>query len=216
MSARDDVLDRIRTALGPEPEVGRVPRITRDYVVASTVERALQVERFAERAAEYRATVWRCSVEDIAEAVGAALAEHGAERLVAPPGLPEEWRPYGVEWLEDTREAPLAVDELDGADGVVTGCALAIADTGSLVLDAGPRQGRRALTLLPDLHVCVVESSQVVGSVPEAIRALGNAVRTGRRPVTFISGPSATSDIELSRVEGVHGPRRLEIVLAAR
>ena len=213
MSARDDVLDRIRSALGPEPEV---PPIARDYVVASTLDRALQVERFAERAAEYRATVWRCGVDDIAEAVGAALAEHGAERLVAPGGLPEAWRPYGVEWLEDGRDAPLGVDELDGADGVVTGCALAIADTGTLVLDAGPRQGRRALTLLPDLHVCVVRSEQVVATVPEAIRRLGQAVRTGRRPVTFISGPSATSDIELRRVEGVHGPRRLEIVLASR
>jgi L-lactate dehydrogenase complex protein LldG len=212
MIARDEVLGRIRTALGADPVI---PEIPRSYVVASTLDRAARVERFAERAAEYRATVWRCSTEDVRAAVGAALAEHGARRLVAPDGLPEAWRPEGIAWMLDG-ERELGVEELDGADGVVTGCALAIADTGSIVLDAGQRQGRRALTLLPDLHVCVVESSQVVGSVPEAIRALAEAARTGRRPVTFISGPSATSDIELDRVEGVHGPRRLEIVLASR
>jgi L-lactate dehydrogenase complex protein LldG len=212
MSAREDVLGRIRTALGPEPAVFEIPR---DYVVASSLQRDMQVERFAERAAEYRATVWRCAIDDVGEAVGAALAEHGARRLVVPQDLPTAWRPEGIEWLEDG-ERRLAPDELDGSDGVVTGCALAIADTGTIVLDAGGRQGRRALTLLPDLHVCVVRSEQVVGSVPEAIRRLGEAVRTGRRPVTFISGPSATSDIELNRVEGVHGPRRLEIVLATR
>jgi L-lactate dehydrogenase complex protein LldG len=212
MIAREEILDRVQTALGPDPDI---PEIPRDYVVATTLDRIGLVERFAERAAEYRATVWRCSAEDVHQAVGAALAEHGARRLVAPDGLPEAWRPEGIEWMLDG-ERQLAVEELDGADGVVTGCALAIADTGTIVLDAGERQGRRALTLLPDLHVCVVQSSQVVGTVPEAIRALGNAVRTGRRPVTFISGPSATSDIELNRVEGVHGPRRLEIILASR
>jgi len=210
-AAREDVLGRIRTALGPKPRVIEIPR---DYVVASSLQRDRQVERFAERAAEYRATVWRCSEADVADAVGAALAEHRATRLVTPADLPVAWRPAGVDWLED--DPALAADALDGSDGVVTGCAMAIAETGTIVMDAGERQGRRALTLLPDLHVCVVRSSQVVGTVPEAIRRLGEAVRTGRRPVTFISGPSATSDIELSRVEGVHGPRRLEIVLASR
>ena len=210
-AAREDVLGRIRTALGPEPPV---VAIRRDYIVASSLKRDRQVERFAERAAEYRATVWRCTERDIGEAVGAALAEHGARRLVAPTDLPGDWRPTGVTWIDDG--PAIGVQELDASDGVVTGCALAIAETGTIVLDAGARQGRRALTLLPDLHVCVVRSSQVVGTVPEAIRRLGEAVRTGRRPVTFISGPSATSDIELNRVEGVHGPRRLEIVLASR
>jgi L-lactate dehydrogenase complex protein LldG len=209
-AAREEVLGRIRTALGPKPRVIEIPR---DYVVASRLDRDAQVERFAERAAEYRATVWRCRIDDVDDAVGAALAEHRAQRLVVPSDLPAGWRPDGIEWLEDDELDPAA---LDGSDGVVTGCALAIADTGTIVLDGGERQGRRALTLLPDLHVCVVRSEQVVGTVPEAIRRLGEAVRTGRRPVTFISGPSATSDIELNRVEGVHGPRRLEIVLATR
>ena len=157
-AAREDVLGRIRTALGAEPRVIEIPR---DYVVASSLQRDGQVERFAERAAEYRATVWRCSEADVAAAVGAALAEHGARRLVAPSDLPADWRPEGIEWLEDGQG--LGVEELDASDGVVTGCAMAIADTGTIVMDAGERQGRRALTLLPDLHVCVVRSSQVVG-----------------------------------------------------
>jgi L-lactate dehydrogenase complex protein LldG len=211
-AAREDVLGRIAAAVGPAPRVIEIPR---DYVVASSLDHDAQIERFAERAAEYRATVWRCAEHDIADAVAAALAEHGAGVLVAPDDLPGDWRPDGVEWLEDGQRR-LGPAELDASHGVVTGCALAIADTGTIVLDAGEHQGRRALTLLPDLHVCVVRSAQVVGTVPEAIRRLGEAVRTGRRPVTFISGPSATSDIELNRVEGVHGPRRLEIVLASR
>jgi L-lactate dehydrogenase complex protein LldG len=209
-AAREQILGRIRSSLADEPPVMQIPR---DYVVASSLDRDMQVERFAERASEYRATVWRCAYEDVGEAVAAALQEHDARRVAVPADLPAEWRPDGVQWLEDDG---LSAAELDASDGVVTGCALAIAETGTLVLDAGEHQGRRALTLLPDLHVCVVRSAQVVGTVPEAIRKLGEAVRTGRRPVTFISGPSATSDIELSRVEGVHGPRRLEIVLASR
>jgi L-lactate dehydrogenase complex protein LldG len=210
-AAREHILGRIQEALADEPPVYEIPR---DYIVASSLDRDAQVERFAERAAEYRATVWRCAEADVREAVAAALAEHGARRVAVPTDLPAAWRPDGIEWLED--DGRLSAADLDGSDGVVTGCALAIADTGTIVLDAGEHQGRRALTLLPDLHVCVVRSAQVVGTVPEAIRKLGETVRTGRRPVTFISGPSATSDIELSRVEGVHGPRRLEIVLASR
>jgi L-lactate dehydrogenase complex protein LldG len=136
---------------------------------------------FADRAAEYRAGV--------------------------PPGLPAAWRPDGVELVEDENLDPRT---LDGLDGALTGCAVAIAETGTFVLDGAGRSGRRALTLVPDLHLCVVERDQVAGSVPEAIAALAGTTT----PLTFVSGPSATSDIELNRVEGVHGPRRLEIVIA--
>ncbi|MBX5442808.1 MAG: LUD domain-containing protein [Solirubrobacteraceae bacterium] len=160
--------------------------------------------------ADYRAAVTRGAAGDaaIAAAVAEALGRHAARRVVVPPGLPVAWLPPGIEALAD--DPPLDHDAIAAADGVLTGCALAIAQTGTIVLDHTAGQGRRALTLLPDLHVCVVRADQVVADVPDAIAALGDR----RRPVTFVSGPSATSDIELNRVEGVHGPRRLEVVLA--
>lgn len=144
--------------------------------------------------------------DDVAATIGQACADHGAVRLGIPIGLPDAWRPALLELVEDHG---LSARELDALDGAVTGCALAIAETGTIVLDGGERSGRRALTLVPDLHVCVVERGQVVATVPDAIRALEGA----RGPFTFVSGPSATSDIELDRVEGVHGPRRLEVLL---
>jgi L-lactate dehydrogenase complex protein LldG len=144
--------------------------------------------------------------DDIAGTIGLVCEEHGAHRLGVPPALPGEWRPALLELVEDHG---LSARDLDALDGAITGCALAIAETGTIVLDGGERSGRRALTLVPDLHVCVVERGQVVATVPDAIRALEGA----RGPFTFVSGPSATSDIELDRVEGVHGPRRLEVLL---
>ena len=146
-------------------------------------------------------------------AIEAACARQRVGSLVAPADLPEGWRPDGVAVALD--EPPLANRRLDRADGALTGCALAIAETGTIVLDAGAVQGRRALTLLPDLHICVVRAGQIVASVPEAFELLAASVRESARPLTLISGPSATSDIELKRVEGVHGPRRLEVVIVA-
>jgi L-lactate dehydrogenase complex protein LldG len=199
--ARDAVLARIRAALdGAPPGREEVPR---DYDVAWGGDDPVAV--FAERAAEYRATVTRA--EDVAAAAAGICDRHGARRLGVPPGLPAAWRPEGVELVEDEGLDPRA---LDGLDGALTGCAVAIAETGTFVLDGAGRSGRRALTLVPDLHLCVVEREQVAGSVPEAVAALAGTTT----PLTFVSGPSATSDIELSRVEGVHGPRRLEIVIA--
>jgi L-lactate dehydrogenase complex protein LldG len=151
-------------------------------------------------------------VDSVVAGVADACARHGAEELVVPGDALAAWLPPGTRVLRD--DPPLAIEAIDAADGVLTGCAVAIAETGTVVLGAGPRQGRRALTLIPDLHICVVREDQIVGTVPEAIRLLGAAVRGDRVPLTFVSGPSATSDIELSRVEGVHGPRRLELVLA--
>src|SRR6185437_13789731 len=135
-------------------------------------------------------------------------AAHGARRLAVPPDLPEGWLPPGVEATGDA-----TVPALDRVDGVLTGCAAAIAETGTIVLDGGPGQGIRALTLVPDLHICVVAAELVCTSVGEAFQRVEPSVRRRRAPLTLISGPSATSDIELSRVEGVHGPRRLEIVI---
>ncbi len=203
MSARDEILARIRTALadvpGDEPAAAPAPRV--DPAPAD-------VDRFAERAADYQATVVRVAAGEVASAVAAACERHDARRLLVPEGLPSTYAPDGLELLADT--PPLERDTVATADGVLTTCALAIAETGTIILDAGPGQGRRALTLLPDLHICVVPADRIVANVPDAIAQLSGATT----PITFISGPSATSDIELNRVEGVHGPRRLEIIVA--
>lgn len=207
MSDREQILARARAALGKQPELPEVPR---DYngAGASGLDDARAVELFCERVTDYGAGLRRTDAEGTVAAVAAAAAEHGAVALGAPAGLQLEL--HGVGLVLD--DPPLSTAELDLIDGVVTGSALAIAQTGTIVLDGGPRSGRRALSLVPDLHVCVVESSAIVASVPDAIAALASAgLETS--PLTFVSGPSATSDIEFSRVEGVHGPRRLEVVL---
>jgi L-lactate dehydrogenase complex protein LldG len=168
-----------------------------------------RVARFAERVAGYSAHVERVPRADLPTAVQRMLEARAVKRVVVPPDLPVEWRPSGAELLVDGEQAN---EVLDAADGVLSGCALGIAETGTIVLDAGARQGRRAVTLLPDYHLCVVEAEQVVGTVPEAIAALDTAARE-RRPITFASGPSVTSEVELRRVEGVHGPRTLEVLI---
>ena len=164
---------------------------------------------FAERLADYRATVHRCEPAGLAAAVAGALT--GSSQVVAPGDLPDEWLSgYRGPVLADVAGSPVAAADLDRAGTtVVTGCAVAVAETGTIVLDGGPQQGRRALTLVPDHHVCVVHAGRIARSVPVALARLTDP----DRPVTLISGPSATSDIELNRVEGVHGPRRLEVVL---
>jgi L-lactate dehydrogenase complex protein LldG len=203
--ARDAVLARIRTALADVP-ADEPPAAPAPHVHPAPGD----VDRFAERAADYRATVVRVDAGEVAAAMAAACERHDARRLLVPEGVPSTYTPEDLELLADTTAAPLDRDTLAGADGVLTTCALAIAETGTIILDAGPGQGRRALTLLPDLHICVVPTDRIVANVPDAIAQLNGA----SAPVTFISGPSATSDIELKRVEGVHGPRRLEIIIA--
>ena len=199
-AARDEILARVRAALRDVPAAE--PAEPAHYEPPATDFDP--VGRFAERVADYRATVRDAG--DLAQTIARVCEEQGAHRLGVPVGLPAEWRPDGIDLVEDHGLSP---QELDALDGALTGCALAIAETGTFVLDGGERSGRRALTLVPDLHICVVERSQVVAGVPDAIRAL-----EGRRgPFTFVSGPSATSDIELDRVEGVHGPRRLEVLI---
>jgi L-lactate dehydrogenase complex protein LldF len=226
--ARADILHRIREALR-----GAAPSdVPRNYRTEDTRGRDEIVALFAERVAEYRATVHRVREAEVAGAVGRIAEEAGAERIGIPADLPEEWRPGGdgdaapggdgdgegrggaAGRLELVEDASLSVPELDALDGALTGCAVAIAEVGAFVLDGGERQGRRALSLIPDVHICVVREDQVVGLVPEAVGELEGAVRAGR-PLTFVAGPSATSDIELDRVEGVHGPRVLHVVVAA-
>jgi L-lactate dehydrogenase complex protein LldG len=196
VDARTEVLARIRAALGDRRAPVVVPRAYHRTGPGS-------LDLFAERVADYRATVHQVAPDGLVELIAALL---GDRRVVAPADLPVEWLVPSVTWLPDS--PPLTTEALDGSDGVLTGCAVAIADTGTIVLDAGVGQGRRVLTLLPDYHLCVVRASQVASTVPEALARLDSV-----RPLTFISGPSATSDIELNRVEGVHGPRTLEVII---
>lgn len=214
-SAREEILARIRRATDDVPPDERPEDVAveRGYRHADDAPREEIVSRFAENAAEYKATVHRVGESELPGEISAALSRRGVRRLVVPEGVPEEWLPPGVEALRDTPASPLSIAELDGSDGVLTSCALGIAQTGTIVLDSGRDQGRRMLTLLPDYHLCVVREDQIYGLVPEAIAALGEVVTNSGRAVTFVSGPSATSDIELNRVEGVHGPRTLEVVI---
>ncbi len=212
-TARDEMLGRIKHALRDVPgdaTPSGVP-VARAYRQAGTARWQDLVSRFAERVAEYKARVGVVSPDELPAAIAAACARRGVRRLVVPRDLPADWAPGGVELLRDEE---LTNTQLDESDGVLTGCALGIAQTGTIVLDGGAAQGRRAITLLPDYHLCVVQAAQIVDLVPEAIARLYPAVRDARRPITFISGPSATSDIELNRVEGVHGPRTLEVLIA--
>ena len=198
MSARDDILGLVRSALTDVEAVPAAPpaprRTPHDDVVGL----------FDERVADYRATVTRCGPDEVADVVAAALPE-GAS-VVVPPGLSISVPGAVVD------DGTLTALELDDIDAVVTGAAVGIAETGTIVLDHGPDQGRRAITLVPDTHLCIVRTDQVVLDVPDAVGVLSASVANGR-PLTWISGPSATSDIELSRVEGVHGPRNLHVVL---
>jgi L-lactate dehydrogenase complex protein LldG len=163
----------------------------------------------ADRLTDYRATVHRCSSVDIGETVARVLTDDGVRRVVIPPDLPADVRSSStVEWIVD--DGTLTPQQLDAVDGVVTACAVAIALTGTIVLDAASGQGRRALTLIPDYHLVIVHTGQIVAGVPDAVARLDPG-----RPLTWISGPSATSDIELNRIEGVHGPRRLVVLIVA-
>lgn len=198
-SAREEILGRIRSV--PRPPA---PETVRDYDRERGYEDVVAL--LDERITDYRARVHRVAAHELPYRIGEHLDGRG--RIVVPADVPAAWRVPGIEWLPD--DPPLPLSELDSADGVLTGCALAIAETGTIVLDAGHAQGRRMLTLVPDYHLCVVHADQVVGTVPEAVAALEPT-----QPLTFVSGPSATSDIELDRVEGVHGPRTLEVLLVS-
>lgn len=216
-SAKDIILSRTRHALRdvPHDESPEDVAIERGYRKEDEDSREEIVDRFAEYVAEYEATVHRVSEDELPKTIKETLERRGVKKLVIPPYLPKEWIPDEVEELHDVARSRLTNEDLDESDGVITGCALGIAQTGTIVLDAGRAQGRRALTLLPDYHLCVVKEEQVAGLMPEAIEKLGEAVKGEGRAITFISGPSATSDIELERVEGVHGPRTLEVIITS-
>jgi L-lactate dehydrogenase complex protein LldG len=214
-SAKETILWRIRHATRDVPQDERpedVP-VERGYLKEDHANREEIVERFAEGVAEYKAEVRRVTEDELPAAIEEALRRRGVRRLVVPPYVPNDWIPDGVDTLRDAARPRLTNEKLDESDGVLTGCALGIAQTGTIVLDSGRAQGRRALTLLPDYHLCVVRENQIVGLVPEAFANLEDTIKDEGQAVTFISGPSATSDIELNRVEGVHGPRTLEVLI---
>jgi L-lactate dehydrogenase complex protein LldG len=202
MSAREEILSRVRSA-----QVTPTDHLTRrEY--AHTVKLADPVGMFVERVEDYKATVIRTNAAGVAAAVAESLV--GAVRVVIPAGFNREWVPDSIDVVRD--EPALSSDELNVVDAVLTNATVGIAVTGTIVLDHTEGQGRRALTLVPDLHVCVLTADQIVGDVPEAVARLSESVAAGR-PLTWVSGPSATVDIELIRVHGVHGPRTLRVVL---
>jgi L-lactate dehydrogenase complex protein LldG len=197
VSARDEILSRIRAALADRPAPAPIPR---DYRAAGSL--APDLDMFVERVADYRADVYRCRAGEVA---GRIAEISGSRRLVVPDGFPAEWLPASLKVAHE----PLTTADLDAVDGALTTCAVAVAETGTIILDHGPGQGPRALSLVPDYLLVVVRAEQVRAIVPDAIASLDPA-----RPQTWISGPSATSDIELNRVEGVHGPRTLDVIVS--
>lgn len=207
MTAREATLARIHAALGDAPSVAAIPR---NYRVLGDLEAGAAASLFAQRVAEYRAAVHSTGLDGLPALIATILASAGDTRAVVPTGLPDDWLgdvPSSI--LVFTDDGDMTTEDLDAVDVVVTGCAVAIAETGTVVLDAAPDQGRRIISLLPDHHICVVSVDRIVGTVPEGLHRLDPT-----RPLTMISGPSATSDIELTRVEGVHGPRNLDVIIA--
>jgi len=223
--SRKLVLDRIREAaresapaadLATEVNQG----LAREYVRRGTMEAHARIELMAERLREYDAEVVECAPAGIAAAIDAQLTASGRRTIVAPVGLPAGWRAAGFEWKIDNG---LPVEEIEGADGVVTECFCGVAESGTIVLHHSAAEGRRAITLLPDWHLCVLRASQIVETLPEyfdrcaigdqvsGVRGQGEETHTAL--VTWISGPSATADIEMTRIKGVHGPRFLHVVL---
>jgi L-lactate dehydrogenase complex protein LldG len=207
-SSRDRILARVRDALADAPDT---PEPARDYLTSHVPDDpAAVLDLLAENLADYRAIVHRATEAELPTLLAELLTTHGTRSVAVPDGLPAAWL-AATDAEQSLDDGSLTPYDLDATDSVITGCALAIAETGTIVLDAGPGQGRRALTLVPDHHICVVHApDQVVASVPQALPRLDPT-----RPQTWISGPSATSDIELDRVEGVHGPRTLEVVLVS-
>ena len=225
-TARDEILGRVRSALADGPRGERSPAIPVERGYRRVGERTSEqrLELFSERLIDYHASVRRVAADEVGTAVAEACAERRLRRIVIPAALPDAWRPVplagppagagnppgGVELIEDHGLPAL---ELDAIDGAITGCAVAIAETGTLVLDGEGPCGRRLITLVPDHHICIVRADQVLELVPEAIAVLAPSVAERRLPLTLISGPSASSDIELQRVEGVHGPRNLLVLI---
>lgn len=208
-AAKDEILAKIRVAIGGSPPAPRYASLPRHYQQSGTLGRDELMTLFEERLHDYNAGVYRCSRQDLRRAIADVMATRGKRALVVPTGFPGNDLPDSNEFL---RRDGLSYEELDHSEGVLTGCALAIARTGTIVLRHTETEGRRALTLLPDYHLCIVDANQIVETVVEGIRAMASFPRV---PLTTISGPSATSDIEMIRIAGVHGPRTLDVIITS-
>jgi L-lactate dehydrogenase complex protein LldG len=206
-AAKEEVLSRIRAALGARKSPPALQQHSKEYRYAGTKPQAERVELFIDRLHDYGALVHRANSNEIAAAIAKILNTRGKTGLLVPLGIGNDWLPPKFLFQ---RDAGLAYEEIDRSEGVLTGCAVAIAVTGTIVLRHSESEGRRALTLVPDYHLCVVGEQQIVETVPEAIEQMRAFAGS---PITTISGPSATSDIEMTRVQGVHGPRTLEVIL---
>ncbi len=208
--ARSSILERVRRSTGrsSSERVGEYASIRREYEISGTLDGAQRLELFADKLRDYGCGVYNCAETEIAGAIADILTSRGKQRLLIPPQLSARWLPEAFEFVRDDGLTTLAIN---AAEGVVTGCALAIASTGTIVLRHTSNEGRRALTLIPDYHLCLVFEQQVVETVPEAVRQISSFDRV---PLTTVSGPSATSDIEMTRVKGVHGPRTLDVIVS--
>jgi len=207
-SARSEVLGRIRDAIGGstpgrEAEYAAIPR---HYVRNGSLDASGKLELLVDRLHDYGATVFYAREGEVAACVAAALKFRQKRSLLIPRDLPRAWLPDGFNFFREGA----SYEEVDASEGVLTDCALAIAITGSIVLRHSAGEARRALTLIPDYHLCVVFASQVVETVPEGIEQMKAFAQV---PITTIAGPSATADIEMIRVKGVHGPRTLDVIL---
>ena len=214
-SAKEEILSRIRNALHdvPADEQPEQTTIARDYRHHSSDSHEDIVQLFVSRIEDYNAGVHRIQEVNISASVAALIEKYSLGQLLIPADIPQSWLPTGLPALRD-EQAQLTNEQMSESNSaVLTACAVAIAQTGTIVLDGGPLQGRRVLSLLPDYAFCVVREDQIAGLVPEAITHLNDTLVQSHQPITFISGPSATSDIELSRVVGVHGPRHLDVLL---
>jgi len=208
-TAKTEILGRIRATLGPrgDTRAEEYAAIPRRYKQASALDAAARLDLFLSRIQHYDGGVFRCDRASIRETIAGALSARGKRRIIVPSGFPRERLPDGVEFVTDDH---LRYEDLDRSDGALTACSVAIAWTGTIALHHAPSEGRRALTLVPDYHLCLVDADQIVETVPEAMRRLRTL---NPSLVTTISGPSATADIEMTRIKGVHGPRTLDVIL---
>jgi L-lactate dehydrogenase complex protein LldG len=204
-NARDEILRRVSSSRNARTDFP----VARNYNRTGILDASGRVQLFCDRLRDYGSTVHPSGRSGIPAVIGEILSTRGKQGLLIPPGLPEAWLPAEFTF---TRDRSLSYSEIDSSEGVLTGCATAIALTGTIVLRHSDQEGRRALTLIPDFHLCVVFESQIVETVSEGILAMAAFAAS---PITTISGPSATSDIEMTRIKGVHGPRTLEVILVS-